>query len=164
MKLASAGKTAPWSPWRPASASPAGKELGFSAQLFCLCRHYQACIAFSVCTLPRRYMPPTGLATRCVPLPAGLQELILGENAFTRLPPALAAATALESLDLNRCGSMALAVGEVESVILRRMPRLRTLRLLGVRMQPSMAQLQLAIRHAAPALELQLWTHNPFVW
>ena len=99
----------------------------------------------SPCSHPQA---PPALCPTCWPsLKAGLQELALAANAFARLPPTLAAATALESLDLSDCRSLTLAVAEVESVILRRMPRLRTLSLGGARgAQPSWAQLRRAVR------------------
>ncbi|KAL4443572.1 hypothetical protein ABPG75_011309 [Micractinium tetrahymenae] len=62
----------------------------------------------------------------------GVTSLDLHGNAFTALPPALAAATSLARLDLSRMDSMALSVAEVDG-LLASSPRLTRLQLSGDR-------------------------------
>ena len=52
---------------------------------------------------------------------AGLEELDLYDNAFTRLPPALAAATQMRRLDMRRItrNTMKLTLHDVDRILLR---------------------------------------------
>ncbi|KAL4442675.1 hypothetical protein ABPG77_006669 [Micractinium sp. CCAP 211/92] len=94
--------------------------------------------------LSRLALSDNGLAT----LPTGcqfwtgLREVDLSRNSFTRLPPALLGASALEGLELSGCRQLTLTAEEAEQ-LLQALPRLRVVELGGTASEPEVvAQLE----------------------
>ena len=84
-------------------------------------------------------------------LPAGLTSLDLSWNRYSTLPPALAGATSLRTLQLvSRHPGLALTRGAVDSILLR-MPHLRVL---AMNTDRTPAQVLRALRRGLPGLEI----------
>ncbi len=73
---------------------------------------------------------------------AGLREVDLSRNSFTRLPPTLLGASALEGLELSGCRQLTLTAEEAEQ-LLQALPRVRVVELGGTASEPEVvAQLE----------------------